>query len=222
MMIRHLEDVGHATAVALRQLGAEACDLQPVLTGESLFEDLRALQLVVPVTVDVVRVLRQHTGEDAVHQREHLPIDGPHALGRGLIAVLHLGIEYGHHRLQQTIADVLAEGDPLGVRRLLELIADMIVHALRTLGLCPGGHEPVAQVLWMRRRKDAVAYLYSIAAAKPKRVPTAAQLAAVGKALAARRTCRACGRDAGYCIPTSLGECVDCHYAGSSPTGAAV
>ena len=31
---------------------------------------------------------------------------------------------------------------------------------LRALGLCPGGHEPVAQVLWMRRRKDAVAYLY--------------------------------------------------------------
>ena len=84
---------------------------------------------------------------------------------------------------------------------------------LRALGLCPGGHEPVAQVLWMRRRKDAVAYLYSIAAAKPKRVPTAAQLAAVGKALAARRTCPTCGRDAGYCIPTSLGECIDCHDA---------
>ena len=42
---------------------------------------------------------------------------------------------------------------------------------LRALGLCPGGAGPVAQVLWMRRRKDAVAYLYSIAAAKPKRVP---------------------------------------------------
>jgi hypothetical protein len=72
----------------------------------------------------------------------------------------------------------------------------------------------------MRRREDAVAYLYSIAAAKPKRVPTAGQLAAVGKALAARRICRSCGQDAGYCIPTSLGECIDCHYAGS-PQGAA-
>jgi hypothetical protein len=90
---------------------------------------------------------------------------------------------------------------------------------LRELGLCPGGHEPVAQVLWMRRRKDAVAYLYSVAVAKPKRVPTAGQLSAVGKALAARRICRSCGQDAGYCIPTSLGECVDCHYAGS-PQGA--
>ncbi len=97
---------------------------------------------------------------------------------------------------------------------------------LRALGLCPGGHEPVAQVLWMRRRKDAVVYLYSIAAARPKRVPTPAQLAAVGKALAARRRCPSCGRDAGYCIPTSLGECIDCHYAGSSAgcprTGVAV
>ena len=85
---------------------------------------------------------------------------------------------------------------------------------LRALGLCPGGNEPVAQVLWMRRHKDAAAYLYSLAAAKPKRVPTSAQLAAVGKALAARCRCPTCGRDAGYCIPTSLGECVDCHYAG--------
>jgi hypothetical protein len=71
----------------------------------------------------------------------------------------------------------------------------------------------------MRRRKDAVAYLYSISAAKPKRVSTAAQLEAVGRALAARRICRTCGHDAGYCIPTSLGECIDCHYAGS-PLGA--
>jgi len=95
---------------------------------------------------------------------------------------------------------------------------------LRELGLCPGGHEPVAQVLWMRRGKDAAAYLYSIAAAEPKRIPTAAQLAAVGKALAARRICPTCGQDAGYCIPTSLGECIDCHYGsqtGASQAGAA-
>jgi len=71
----------------------------------------------------------------------------------------------------------------------------------------------------MRRRKDAVAYLYSIAAAKPKRVPTAAQLAAVEKALAARRICPSCGQDVGYCIPLSLGECIDCHYG--SQAGAA-
>ena len=91
---------------------------------------------------------------------------------------------------------------------------------LRLLGLCPGGREPVAQVLWMRRRKDAVAYLYSIAAATPKRVATPAQLDAVGKALAARRICPSCHRDVGYCIPSSLGVCVDCHYA-RSPRGVA-
>jgi hypothetical protein len=73
----------------------------------------------------------------------------------------------------------------------------------------------------MRRRKDAVAYLYSIAAAKPRRVPTPAQLEAVGKALTARRTCPTCRQDVGYCIPTSLGECVDCHYADHSQTGTA-
>jgi hypothetical protein len=71
----------------------------------------------------------------------------------------------------------------------------------------------------MRRRKDAVAYLYSIAAAKPKRVPTTAQLAAMEKALAARRTCPSCRQDVGYCIPTSLGECIECHYG--SQVGAA-
>jgi hypothetical protein len=92
---------------------------------------------------------------------------------------------------------------------------------LRLLGLCPGGREPVAQVLWMRRRKDAVAYLYSIAAAKPRRVPTPAQLEAVGKALTARRTCPTCRQDVGYCIPTSLGECIDCHYTDHSQTGTA-
>ena len=92
---------------------------------------------------------------------------------------------------------------------------------LRAMGLCPGGAGPVAQVFWMRRRKDAVAYLYSVAAAKPKRIPSAAQLAAVGKALSARRLCPTCGRDAGYCIPTSLGECIDCHYGAVRTQGAA-
>jgi hypothetical protein len=123
----HLEDVGHAAAVALRQLGAKACHLQPVLTGESFFEVFCALQLVLQVTVDIVRVLRQHTREDAVKQREHLPVDGRHALGRGLIAVLHFRFVYGNHRLQKQIADEFAEGHPLGVRHFLELIADMIV-----------------------------------------------------------------------------------------------
>ena len=92
---------------------------------------------------------------------------------------------------------------------------------LRAQVLCPGGVGPVAQVTWMRQRKDAVACLYSIAAAKPKRIPAAAHLAAVGNALAARRVCHTCGREVGYCIPTSLGECIDCHYGAVHDEGAA-
>ncbi|MGW2591172.1 RRQRL motif-containing zinc-binding protein, partial [Streptomyces sp. NPDC001515] len=34
--------------------------------------------------------------------------------------------------------------------------------------------------------------------------------AALAKAMLARRTCPACHRDAGYCIPSSLGMCVTC------------
>ena len=83
---------------------------------------------------------------------------------------------------------------------------------LRALSLSPGGHEPVAQVLWMRRRRDAVAYLYSIAAAKPKRVPDCR----LSWRRWARRwplggPARAAGRTSATAIPTSLGECVDCH-----------
>ena len=81
---------------------------------------------------------------------------------------------------------------------------------LAASGLRPGGQEPVAQILWRRRRQDAVAYLYAVDAAKPKRTPTPAQLVAVGLALAARRTCPSCRRDAGYVIPRRFGVCVDC------------
>jgi hypothetical protein len=71
--------------------------------------------------------------------------------------------------------------------------------------------------MWRRRRVDAVAYLYAIAAAKPKRVPTPAQRVAVGLALKARRTCPACRRDAGYVIPRRLGVCLDCAEHSSQP-----
>ena len=84
---------------------------------------------------------------------------------------------------------------------------------LRAAGLSPGGHGPAAQVMWRQWQRDAVAYLYALDQAVPKRTPTPAQLAAVGKALAARRTCRRCGADAGYCLPKSgehAGRCVDC------------
>jgi hypothetical protein len=68
----------------------------------------------------------------------------------------------------------------------------------------------VAQLLWAAGRKTKVAYFYDLRTARPKRVPTAAQLAALGKAMAARRTCPDCGQVKAYCIPRSLGACVDC------------
>ena len=79
---------------------------------------------------------------------------------------------------------------------------------LRARGLRPGGQSPTAQILW--RRGLRVAYLYRADLALPKRSATAAQLAALGKAMAARRTCPACRAEKPYCIPRSAGLCNDC------------
>ena len=81
---------------------------------------------------------------------------------------------------------------------------------MRELGLAPGGADPVARVVCRRGRRWA--WLYDRAELVAKRVPTPAQLVAVAGALAARRWCPRCRRDVGYCVPTSLGECVSCHY----------
>lgn len=89
---------------------------------------------------------------------------------------------------------------------------------LADAGLRPGGQEPVAQIMWRQWRRDAVAYLYAVAAAKPKRTPTPAQLVAVGLALKARRTCPSCRTDAGYVLPRSLGVCVACAEAAGQLT----
>ena len=83
---------------------------------------------------------------------------------------------------------------------------------LLAMELRPGGQPVAAQVLWMRYGKEAVAFLYRVDLAKPKRIPTLAQLHAIEKALASRRICPLCKDDAGYTIPTSLGCCVDCHH----------
>ncbi|MGW5851395.1 RRQRL motif-containing zinc-binding protein [Streptomyces sp. NPDC055254] len=84
---------------------------------------------------------------------------------------------------------------------------------LRALGLRPGGQEIAGQVLRPRRRRGPlVAYLYLIERAKPVRPVTERRAAALAAANAARRRCPACGRDAGYVIPASLGMCVPCAY----------
>ena len=79
---------------------------------------------------------------------------------------------------------------------------------LRARGLCPGGQDIAAQILW--RRGKRVAYLYREALARPKRHATPAQLAAIAAALRARRTCPSCGTEKPYYIPRSAGECNDC------------
>jgi len=85
---------------------------------------------------------------------------------------------------------------------------------LRDKGLRPGGQHIAAQILWRRRKYIAVAYLYRIDLALPKRNATAAQLAAIGRALATRRTCPTCRTEKDYYIPRSAGECNDCAAGG--------
>ncbi|WP_371781717.1 RRQRL motif-containing zinc-binding protein [Streptosporangium subroseum] len=81
-------------------------------------------------------------------------------------------------------------------------------------GLRPGGQGVQAQILWASKRHGApgvrAAYLYDVRFALPKRTATPAQLGALAKANAARRTCPECGRDAGYVLPRHLGTCLDC------------
>jgi hypothetical protein len=84
---------------------------------------------------------------------------------------------------------------------------------LRAAGLRPGGHDPVAQILW--RRGKRVAYLYRLDLAAPKRTATPAQREAIAKALRARRTCRHCGLVQPYYIPRRTGSCLDCTPGGA-------
>ncbi|MGI5236999.1 RRQRL motif-containing zinc-binding protein [Dactylosporangium sp. CA-139066] len=81
---------------------------------------------------------------------------------------------------------------------------------LRNSNLRPGGQDIAAQILWRHKGRRRVAYLYDIAHTKAKRTATPAQLAAVGKALQARRTCTSCGQERPYYIPRRYGECLDC------------
>jgi hypothetical protein len=84
---------------------------------------------------------------------------------------------------------------------------------LRAAGLRPGGQDIAAQILW--RKGKRVAYLYDIARAKTKRVATPAQLAAIQRALRARRICVSCGVEKPYYIPRRYGECLDCIPGGT-------
>jgi hypothetical protein len=85
---------------------------------------------------------------------------------------------------------------------------------LRASGLRPNRYDPVAQILWRHRRQLRTAYLYRRDLAAPKRTATPAQLAAIGKALTARRTCQHCGITRPYYIPRSTGACLVCEPGG--------
>jgi DNA polymerase-3 subunit epsilon len=80
---------------------------------------------------------------------------------------------------------------------------------LAALGLRPGG--PVAaRVVWRGGRRFAD--LYDQATAKPKRAPSAAQLAALARAQGARRTCPGCGKVYSYVLPArwTVDDCGRC------------
>ena len=85
---------------------------------------------------------------------------------------------------------------------------------LRAMGLRPGGAWPVAVLMFQHRRvpgrRVEFADLFLIREAKPKRTATAAQRAAIGKALLARRTCRECGRVQDYYLSTVSRLCEPC------------
>ncbi|PJT50400.1 hypothetical protein CWI85_12370 [Streptomyces albidoflavus] len=89
---------------------------------------------------------------------------------------------------------------------------------LRALGLRPGGQPVVAELQRPRRRgrPPLVGYLYRVDQAKPVRPMTPGRTRALAAALRARRICPQCRRDAGYCIPTSLGACASCAFEGTT------
>jgi hypothetical protein len=89
---------------------------------------------------------------------------------------------------------------------------------LRARGLCPGRQQYVAQLKWRAGRRWAALYRVDLAA--PKRIPTAAQRAALGRAMASRRICRLCGTDVGFYLPRSAGRrCWPCAQTDSRPSG---
>lgn len=86
---------------------------------------------------------------------------------------------------------------------------------LRERGLSRGGQEPFARLVW--KRDQRFAWLYVDAKARAKRTPSDKQLAAVQKALAARKVCAECGPVEHY-VRTSDRLCGECHAAGVQPT----
>jgi hypothetical protein len=84
---------------------------------------------------------------------------------------------------------------------------------LRGMDLRPGGSPVVAQMLWYRGRgrPEGVAYLYKIAACKPKRKATPGRMRSVDAMIRVRSTCRRCLHIFEYCLSVKYGRlCLDC------------
>jgi len=128
---------------------------------------------------------------------------------------------YRYQRVPWSDWPVLTRGSVDGLPAISWGWADRTVLAtrrqLRALGLRPGGAEPVAVLLFghhhANRRRIEHAHLFLISAAAPKRTATPAQLAAIGRALAARRTCRECGREFDTYVSTLSRMCTRCEEA---------
>jgi ADP-ribose pyrophosphatase YjhB (NUDIX family) len=87
---------------------------------------------------------------------------------------------------------------------------------LRARGLCPGGNEYVAQLVW--RHGTRWAALYRVDLAVPSPGATTAQLAALRRADRALRTCTGCGRVWDFRLPRSNGRrCWPCTSSQEHP-----
>lgn len=85
------------------------------------------------------------------------------------------------------------------------------VRQLATAGLRPAGQDVAGWLVWrVRPGKRGWAYLYRIDLARPKRIPSAAQLRSIRRCNVVQQWCPTCQTDVGYRIPRSLGECVEC------------
>jgi hypothetical protein len=91
---------------------------------------------------------------------------------------------------------------------------------LRGMGLRPGRQGVQALVVWQSRRGGRpragglrYAELFDIGCARPRIAMTTARATALAAALAARKTCKACGIDRGYVPSRRLGQCNDCAAA---------
>ncbi|MFD9794237.1 RRQRL motif-containing zinc-binding protein [Streptomyces sp. NPDC059070] len=90
---------------------------------------------------------------------------------------------------------------------------------LRDMQLSPGGNQGPVAILRCRLcatrpqwscRHPTRGFLLRVDLAVPKRVPTLAQEWALDQAMAARQTCRDCGRRFSFCLSTKLGCCLEC------------